>query len=287
MVLAHVEGFAGGEVLGAWSWDPGVLTGLGLLAALYAFGLKRSAGRRRRVLPWWRSLFFYSGLLVLFLALQSPLDTLAHDLFSMHMVQHLLLMMVAPPLLLLGAPIIPLLRGLPRPVRRRVLAPLARSGAPLRRLSGFVALPVVSWSLYIGAFWVWHIPALYTLALQYTAVHILQHACFFGTGALFWWNVVDPIPLRAHLRHPIRILYLFLATVPGSALGALLTLSPTLWYASYERAPLIWGLTPLEDQSLGGLIMWVPGGLLYLLAISVVFFSMPETSEERWRERRA
>ncbi|MDO8532521.1 MAG: cytochrome c oxidase assembly protein [Dehalococcoidia bacterium] len=284
MVAAQVATPA--DVLGIWSWDPGVLIGLVLAAVLYAVGLGRSARGRLGLFPWWRPAFFYAGLLVIAVALVSPLDALAHELFSAHMVQHVLLSTVAPPLVLLGAPFLPLLRGLPRALRRRVVAPLAHN-AMVRRTLTAVTQPLAAWLLYTGLFWAWHVPVLYDLAVRHTAVHILQHMVFFGTVLLFWWNVVDPIPLRAHLRHPVRILYLFVTTIPNSALSAYLALSTTPWFASYLDTTRVWGLAPLEDQSLGGLIMWVPGGLLYLLAISGVFFSMPEARDERAREQGA
>ena len=284
MVTAH--GVTPADVLGTWSWDPAVLGGVVLVATLYVVGLRRSAGGRLGLFPWWRPAFFYAGLLVVLVALVSPLDALAGDLFSAHMVQHILLGTIAPPLLLLGAPFLPLLRGLPRALRRDVVIPLARNAA-VRRVLTAVSQPLPAWLLYTGFFWAWHVPALYDAAVQHEAVHVLEHATFFMTGLLFWWNVVDPIPLRAHLRHLVRILYLFVLVVPDSAMSAYLVLSTAPWYSSYLDTTHIWGMSPLDDQRLGALIMWVPGGLLYLLAISGVFFSMPEAREEQAREQNA
>ena len=284
MVTAH--GVTPTDVLGTWSWDPAVLGGVVLVAALYAVGLRRSAGGRLGLFPWWRPVLFYTGLTVIFVALVSPLDALAGELFSAHMVQHILLSTVAPPLLLLGAPFLPLLRGLPRALRRDVVIPLARNTA-VRWVLTAVSQPVPAWLLYTGFFWAWHVPALYDAAVRHEAVHILEHTVFFVTGLLFWWNVVDPIPLRAHLRHLVRILYLFVLVVPDSAMSAYLVLSTAPWYSSYLDTTHIWGMSPLDDQRLGALIMWVPGGLLYLLAISGVFFSMPEAREEQAQEQNA
>ena len=153
------------EILTAWNWEPTALAGLGLLGGLYAAGCLRSRGRRGRLVPWWRPTLFYAGLFTLLLALVSPIDALGDHLFFMHMIQHSLLIMVAAPLLVLGAPIISMLRGLPRSFRRRVVAPLARASA-LRWALTVLTLPRVAFVFFFGSVWVWHIPALYDEALR-------------------------------------------------------------------------------------------------------------------------
>lgn len=273
MIAAHagIEDGTGWGLLLAWSWDPLAWAGLVLLAVLYARGLARARPARLRVLAWWRPVLFYAGVGVLLLSLASPLDALAAHLFAAHMVQHMLLTMVGPPLLLLGAPVLPLMRGTPGAIRSRVLAPLARWRL-LRRLAGLLTAPLAAWPLYVGTFWAWHLPGLYSAALESEAVHIFQHLAFLGTALLFWWNVVDPVPLRARLPYLGRFAYIIFALIQSTPLAAALTFSSTSWYRLYTQGPRLWGTDPLLDQQGGGLIMWMGGWTLYFIAFSVLFF---------------
>lgn len=239
----------------------GVALGLALVASAYLLGV----GPLRRWLGWAgampraRMLAFFGGLALLFVALNGPLHDLAERaLFSAHMVQHLLLALVVPPLLLVGAP-----GWLLRPIL--VLPGVARTGRALTR-------PLAAFSIYTVVLAAWHLPLLYDWAMRNHDIHILQHLIFIAMGLLFWWPVLSPLPEWPRLSPPAQMLYLFLAGIPMSLVAALITLSDDLLYPFYAGAPRVWGLTPLADQRAGGVIMWVPGTLVFVVAITCVFF---------------
>jgi putative membrane protein len=282
MVSLHIG--STGQLWLAWDLEPSIFIGLALAAWLYARGLHLSTGSRRRLHPWWRPTLFYLGLAVTFIALVSPLDHMANELFSMHMIQHLLLMVVAPPLILLGAPIIPLLRGVPRPVRRLVVGPLIRQPV-IRGGLRFLSMPLVAWPLYIATLLAWHIPAAYDLALRDENVHTLEHLNFLVAATLFWWNVIDPIPLRSHLSYLVRVPFVFITTVPNFILGAFLTFSQEAWYAHYRARELPFGMSARDDQQLGGVLMWVPGSLILLGTLLIVLVYVVVAEEQRQFQR--
>jgi cytochrome c oxidase assembly factor CtaG len=261
-------------ILSAWRFEPQILLGLVLLAALYGGGLHDLARRgRRHTISRWHIASFVSGLLALLLALESPLDTFDTRLFAIHMAQHLLLLMVAPPLLLLGKPVPVLLRGLPRSLVRRVARAHARTPW-LRRLTRRLTSPLVTWPLYVGDLLVWHMPTPYAATLQQASVHVLEHLCFLGTGLLFWWVIVEPLPGPPRLHHGVRLLYAWATVLPTTALGALFTFAGTPWYPFYAAEPRLWGISVLDDQRLGGLLMWLPGDMMYVVAAALLFFAM-------------
>ena len=204
---------------------------------------------------------FGAGLAALLLALCAPLDLLGHRSLRAHMVQHLLLMLVAPPLLWLGAPVAPLLIGLPRRVRYIVATALATR--PLRRAAALVADPRIAWIAYVVAFWAWHAPALYDLALHSDAWHHVEHACFFVTGLAFWRAVITPWPARPAWPRWAMIVYLLLAEAQATLLSAILTFSDRVIYPVYQTTQA----SPLDDQALAGVIMWVPGSIPFTLAL--------------------
>jgi putative membrane protein len=268
--LAHAGHLETGEVLRWWTWEPPVVLGLAATAVLYGIGhwrLRRRSGRlagRRRLEP----LAFAAGWLALVVALVSPLDALGAILFSAHMAQHEVLMLVAAPLLVLGRPLAPLLWGLPRGGRRRAAgvlrsAPVVRAG---HALTGLFAV----FALHAALLWVWHLPRLYQAALQSDAVHALQHACFFGSAALFWWAIVHGRYGRSG--YGLGVLYVFATALHSSALGVLLTFAPRVFYPAYAAAARQWGLSAEEDQQLAGLIMWVPSGVVFV-AIGLSLFA--------------
>jgi hypothetical protein len=185
------------------------------------------------------------------------------------MVQHLLLMAVAPPLLWIGAPLLPLLRGLPTPVRRYWLAPFFRWPA-LRSCWERLTHPAAAWTLFIAATWIWHIPQLYELALRSDPWHYLQHACFLGTGLLFWHPVVQPYPSRPRVSRWVLLPYLLAADMQNTVLSALFAFSDRVIYPHYGAMPRLWGLTALDDQAAAGVIMWVPGSLIYLVPLAFI-----------------
>lgn len=201
------------------------------------------------------------------------------------MVQHMLLLAVAAPLLLLGAPARPLLRGMPRSWRRTVVRPIARSG-PVRGALHLLRRPLVAGALYVGGLYAWHIPTLYDAALRDEGVHVAEHSWFLVTALLFWSCVIDPEPFRATLPYPARIPFLLLAGAgQNTILGGLLAFSTRLLYTGYEGRPERYGFDAVTDQRVGGAIMWVPGDLIFLAAASGAFF-LWLAEEERQQLRR-
>jgi len=245
-----------------WGAEPWVLALLALSAALYVAGMlrlwPRSRGGRRVLLR--QAGAFLAGWLTLVAALASPLDALGSQLFSAHMLQHELLMIVAAPLLVLGRPLGIWLWALPG---RTAIAAATRH--PLLRLPWqWLTLPLVSWVLHAVALWAWHAPLLFEGALASNAMHGWQHTSFLASALLFWWAVLGDGHERPHRAG--AMLYLFTTMLHTGALGALLTWSATPWYPSYAATAGLYGFDALEDQQLGGLIMWIPGALAYLVA---------------------
>jgi putative membrane protein len=240
-----------------WNLDPVLLLNLALAGHLYHRGLGRvwRAGAGRGVAPW-QAGCFGAGLLVLLVALVSPLDALSGQLSAAHMVQHMLVMNLAAPLLALGSPAVVLLHGVP-PAYRRPLGKLWRwlDPAALRR-------PVAPWVLYSAALWAWHLPGLYQAALRHPVVHDLQHLTVFAAAFVFWRAVLDPAG-RRRSGPAVGLVYLFTTSLHATVLGVFMTLAPRPWYPDYEGRTGAWGLTALEDQQLAGLIMWMPACLAY------------------------
>jgi putative membrane protein len=205
------------------------------------------------------------------------------------MVQHMLLVAVGAPLILLGAPIRPLARGLPRALRRAVLRPFARS-AVVRGALHLLRHPLVAAGLYVAGLYAWHVPLLYDAAVADPLVHAAEHLWFMATALLFWSCVIDPEPFRARLAYPTRIVFLLLAgAAQNTILGGLLSFSTRLFYRSYEGRPERYGFDALVDQRVGGAIMWVPGDVIFLTAASLSFFLWlsQEEREQVAREREA
>jgi putative membrane protein len=253
----------------AWSWDPLILLSIGLVAIMYARGLRRIKRRTKRAPPEiWRAPAFAIGLAVLIVALQSPISTYDNSLFSMHMLQHMLLVLGAAPLLLIGAPLLPLLWGLPHQERRGVGRLLRRRG-PLHTLGHLITQPLVAEVLFLSTLACWHVPMLYDAAQGRSITHNLEHAMLLGTAALFWWPLLPPAGASKQMSRGLAIVYLAAAAVEGTIIGALVTFSSKPLYTTYMLAPRITELSVLQDQQLAGLIMWVPSGLVYLSAILV------------------
>jgi putative membrane protein len=267
----------------AWSWTPGIV--LPLLAGgwLYGAGLRalwHAAGRGRGVRGR-EAAAFALGWLTLLVALVSPVHRLGESLFSAHMIQHELLMAVAAPLLVLGRPLVPFVWAL-SPAARRAAG--RWTGAPAFRGTWSVLThPLTAWGLHAVAIWVWHLPSLYQASVRSDLVHALQHASFLGTGLLFWWSVLGA-SRRGRVGAPWAVLSLFGTALHTTILGALLTFSTRVWYPVYDATTAPWGLTPLEDQQLAGLVMWVPAGLVYLaaaLALLASWLAEPEGARPR------
>ena len=208
---------------------------------------------------------FVGGTVLLFLSLNGPLHDLSDNfLFSAHMVQHLVITLIVPPLWLLGLPSWSLRRVLRRPA---VLA-------TARALTG----PIVAFAVYNVVFIGWHFPALYNWALENHNAHILQHMLFIGAATLMWWPVVDPVPELERIQTPVRLLYMAALGIPMSIVSAIITFAEHAMYPWYEAAPRVFeSLSATDDQQLGGVIMWVPGMLVFWIALTIVFF--------RWSSR--
>lgn len=200
------------------------------------------------------------------MALLSPIAIYSERLFFMHMVQHLLLLLIAPPLLLMGAPLVPSLWGLPTSLRRAVGRRLGPRGS-LARLGHVLTVPGVAIALYVGTIAVWHVPAFYDAAQGRTFTHDIEHSAFFGTALLYWWPIIHPSGGRRRLSVGRAIPYLLPPFLEGMLIGALITFADRPIYRTYAEMESTWGLSALDDQELGGLIMWVPGGMLFLIPL--------------------
>ena len=266
----------------SWGFEPSVAVPLGLAAVIYARGwlsLHRRAPHRFGI---GRFAAFLAGLAALAVALASPLHALGAVLLQAHMAQHLLLMMVAPPLLLLGAPLLPLLRGLPRSIVRAWLVPLLM-WPPLERLGRAIVYPAVAWVLFVGSTWAWHMPPVYERALASDGWHYAQHVCFLGTGLAFWWPVVQPWPSRRVWPGWTLIPYLVLADLQNTVLSAWLAFSDRVFYPAYEAVPRLWGISALADQAAAGAIMWVPGSLVFLVPTAWIAVQLLSASTRNYR----
>ncbi len=250
------------SLLGAWNWAPSILVGLAGFLGVYlaAIGPLRTRFAASSPVARTQIAWFTAGALVVLLALVSPLDEIGDGyLFSAHMIQHLLLTLVAPPLLLLGTP-------------GWLLRPLLRAGS-IRRVLRLLTSPLVAFILFNATFLIWHMPTLYEATLHNEAIHITEHLLFMATAMLNWWPVLGPLPQLPRLSPPTQILYLFLEGVPATILGALIVFAATPLYPTYAAAPRVFGLDSIADQQLAGLVMWMPGGMIYLLALSLVFYT--------------
>ena len=236
-----------------WNVHPSVVAGLVLLGGLFVY-LGGLTSARRHVAS------FFGALVVLFVALNGPLHNLSDTyLFSAHMGQHLLLTLVFPPLLLYGTP-------------AHVVRPLLRPRWVMA-LGRIVTRPLAAALLFTGPIVIWHSPSLYEAALRHHNLHIAQHLVFLTTAVIMWWPVLSPVPELPRIPHLLQMLYLFLLGIPMSITGALITLSDSVLYPFYAAAPLRVGeLSPLEDQQIGGLLMWVLGGLMLWIVMTVIWF---------------
>jgi putative membrane protein len=242
-----------------WNWEPSILIGTALITGLYLYAI---GPLRKRLYPneqvkTGQTITFLLGVLIMFLALVSPLDELGDAyLFSAHMVQHLCLTIIGPPLLLLGTP-----EWLVKPaLHNKVVFNIAK----------VLTYPAVAFVLYNADFWLWHAPPLYNATLENQNIHILEHLTFIIFGVLYWWPIFSPSKDLPRLQIGGQILYLFLSGMPSVFLGAGLTFTPPL-YAPYIAAPRLWGISAATDQQLGGLIMWVPVSIAYIVIMSVLF----------------
>jgi putative membrane protein len=259
-------------ILAAWSWPLWPAVGIVIAGTLYVRGWHALQRTRARELPRWRAVCFFGGLLALWIALASPIDALDDFLLSAHMLQHFILMSVAPPLLVLGAPLVPMLRGLP-PWIVRALRPLFASRT-LHKVAHALAHPAVAWLLMNVAYLGWHVPQAFELTLRSEAWHNTEHMCFLLTSIVFWWVIVEPWPSRTRWSRWVVIPYLLTADVVNTILSAVLAFSGKVLYPSYGAAERITRLTPLKDQVLAGSEMWVLNSIVFLVPVAVVVVRM-------------
>jgi cytochrome c oxidase assembly factor CtaG len=263
-----VQGILKNWSLTAWLTLSVILTGL-----IYARGYLAIRKTRPALFTSVRLVSFFVGLLVLWLALGPPMDGLADALLSAHMVEHLLLMSAVPPLLLYGLPIVPMLRGLPAPFRRYVVSPLLRLPY-LRAFGKWSVNPVVAWIALNATFLLWHIPAAYDFALRNEGWHVVEHLCFLVTAILFWWCILRPWPARANGANWGILIYLIAADLINTLLSAFLAFCNRPVYSYYADRSNSFGVSPLEDQVLGAVIMWVIGSLAYLIPAAAITVSL-------------
>lgn len=248
-----------------WTVHWSTVIGLSALGAAYVWGARHlaaravAAGTEPPVLQRSQQVSFFSGLLVIFLSLNGPLHDLSDTyLFSAHMVQHLLLSLAVPPLLLAGTP-------------GWLLRPFL-SNAKIASVARAITRPTRCFIIFNVVIAVWHLPPLYNTAMAYHPIHIVQHLTFMIASVLMWWPFLSPLPELPRLSYPGQMLYCFLMVIPMSIVSIYIAMADHVLYPAYSIAPRVWDITPLTDQQIGGLIMWIPGGLLFYVVMTFVFF---------------
>jgi putative membrane protein len=278
------------DVLSRWSFDPSIVVAVGLAALLYWRGwlpLVMVKGSRRSPARRWHAASFYTGLATVILALESPVDALSASLFSFHMVQHLLLIMVAAPLLLLGDPGITMLRGVPLPLRRRALSYLARQRwvSALGRLFSLLMHPRSVFIIFVGDLYLWHWNRLFNVALESDTVHLCEHLCFLLTAFMFWSQIIDQRAIHARLSYARRAAYTVITAAASNFLAMYFVFAPKPLYSAYASLPSRpFDMTVLGDQQLAGAIMWVPVLFLFGGAFIVCLYKALGEDEPRPRD---
>jgi putative membrane protein len=265
-----------------WSLDPIGIAGPLFFGYLYFNGLRKWPNGSHPVRLWQR-ISFVVGQASLFGALVSPVDGLSDRYFFMHQLQHLLLRVVAPVLILLGAPLTPVLRGLPEGSLALFVRPIA--GNPrLRALYARLTHPLLTLGLFIGTLWVWQAQPLHNLAVRNTGVHLLMHFTMFATALLYWWLVIDPAPHRSRVHYGVRVLYVAITIVPNTVLGALIVFSSVELYEAYGELARVWPMESLNDQLIGGLILWLPMEMMSVVIAGIVFIMWFRQEDDRSRD---
>ena len=263
-------------VLLEWRMEPILLLAIALAGIGWLLLAHRVAAAHPEHPPsGWRDAAFLGGLAVIGIALTSPIEAYEGQLFSVHMLQHMLLQLVAAPLLLLGAPATLALRAASPSVRKALLAILHS------RVVVTLSFPLLAWVLFAAVNWGWHFSTLYDQALETSWLHDMQHLTFLGAALLFWWPVVGVDPARWRLPHPVRLFYLFLAMPQNSFLGVALMSAPATLYPHYLSNVRDWGPTPFVDQNVGGMLMWVGGDVVFLLAMGLVVAAWVRAEDRR------
>ena len=252
-----------------WSVPIGLDLTLFFTTLIYLRGWFRLRAVSASLIPAQRLAAFLAGIACVWIAIGSPLDAFDEILLSVHMAQHLLLMAIAPPLILLGAPALPLLQGLPQSVARKVVGPVLRWRA-MKWFGHFIANPAICWLAATLSLIVWHFPVMFELALRFGWLHVIEHVCFFSTGLLFWWPVVQPWPSVARWPRWSVPLYLFCATLPCDVLSGFLAFCDRVVYTSYLSASRAFDISPLQDQQFAAALMWVAVTIIFLIPAVIV-----------------
>jgi cytochrome c oxidase assembly factor CtaG len=251
----------------SWSWDPGILVLLATATGIYVRRwCQARASDGPRGASAWRLISFLGGIAMVFIALISPVDVLGSQIFAMHMAQHLLLADLASILLILG-------------FTKVILRPVTRRLQQVERAAGPLAHPVFGVVAYVGAMAIWHIPALYDDALRHSGVHALEHICFAAAGFLYWWHLLSPIRSRMRLGGLGPVLYMVSTKLTVGLLGIVITFAPTVLYSFYDRPGRVWGMTPLEDQGVAGMVMALEQSFVMGIALVSIFVRMLIESE--------
>ncbi len=265
----------------AWNLNPLPTLLLILAGNWYLTGLSRWERPSHPVRRWQRVSFF-AGLLVIFLALQTPIEALAEHMFSFHQLQHIMLRMFGPLLILLGAPLTPMLRGLPPWMLRGVVRPIVRHPR-FRRAYEILTNPIFTTVLFLSILFIWQMPAAHNAALRNGALHEFMHFTMLASGFLFWWLVVDPKPHRSRMHYGLRILYLGLIVIPNTLLGAAITFADHVIYQAYTEVEQPYSISLLTDQQIGGTILWVPGDMMSVIVAGVVMIMWYQREEAQDR----
>lgn len=265
---AHPGGNESTNPWSNWPFEPEILAGVSIAAALYLAGWTRRSARTASVSAW-RHASFFAGLAMLLIALQSPLDALADHSFTMHQVQHLLLAALGPMLLLLAAPQTLLVAGMPDAIRKYVLAPLLVN-RPVQATFAFLAHPVVATFILIAAVYFWHLPKYHNLSVIDVPIHYVMHVTMLVSGLFFFWRVLDPRSSPVGAGYGARVVMASVAMAAGMPLSAYITFKSAVLYPAYDVKGRLWGLDALLDERFGGLIMWIPGGIVFGVLLLIV-----------------
>ena len=248
-----------------WSIHPSTVIGLAVLAALYLWRARQANDENRLTIG--KRISFFASLIVVFASLNGPLHDLSDTyLFSAHMVQHLLLTMLFPPLIVVGVP-------------GWMLRPLLRNRA-VSILARFFTKPIICFTVFNLVIAGWHLPVFYNAAMANHNIHILEHLMFMSAAVLMWWPLTSQLPELPRLSYPGQMLYCFLMIIPMSIVAIYISMAEQVLYPAYSAAPRITSLSPIDDQLLGGLIMWVPGGMIFMIIMTVIFFKWAARGED-------
>ncbi len=285
-VLAHSnDALNPADLWSSWDFSPTIIIASLLAVLVYGRGMVRRQHSARPPKPW-RHMVFFSGLAVIFLALQFPIDALADHLFWVHQVQHLLLRMLGPMLVTLAAPEGVLVAGLPGVVKRKLVSPIVSNGV-VQAVFHFLSRASVAFLVFLASLYIWQIPAVHNAAIENEALHYTMHVTMLAAGLLFFWLMFDRRDPPEAISRPVRLLMLIGTTVSNSLIGSITTLKTSVLYTAYDIDGRLFGLAPLADESIGGYILWVPSSMMCLTAIFIVLYALGRQEERDYARRLA